>query len=93
MISGILIVVKGEWSCHDGWGWLMFHWGRDEWVSQWHKGGKGDRVIRWCHLVVSIWAQVDKRFLLRLMRCRGLVVPAGRRLVLLVVELGRRLLR
>ena len=80
-----MIVVKGEWSHHDGWGWLVFHWGGDEWISQWHKGGKGDRVIRWCHLVVSVQAQVDERFLLRLMRCRGLV--------LLVIELRRRLLR
>ena len=63
----------------------MFHWGGDEWVSQWRKGGKRDRVIRWCHLMVGVWTQVDKRFLLRLMRCRGLV--------LLVIELGRRLLR
>ena len=63
----------------------MFHWGGDKWVSQWRKGGKGDRVIWWCHLVVGIRAQVNKRFLLRL--------PARRRLVLLVIELGRRLLR
>ena len=63
----------------------MFHWGGDEWVSQWCKGGKGDRVIRWCHLVVSIWAQVYKRLLLG--------VPAGWHLVLLVMELERRLLR
>ena len=63
----------------------MFHWGGDEWVSQWCKGGKGDWVIWWCHLVISVRAQVDERFLLR--------VPARRRLVLLVIELGRRLLR
>ena len=63
----------------------MFHWGGDEWVSQWRKGGKGDWVIWWCHLVVGVWAQVNKRFLLRL--------PARRRLILLVIELGRRLLR
>ena len=88
-----MIVVKGEWLCHDGWGWLVFHWGGDEWVSQWYKWSKRDRVIRWCHLVVSVRAQVDERFLLRLMRCRGLDVPAGWCLVLLVIELGRRLLR
>jgi hypothetical protein len=84
-ISGVLIVVKGEWSRHDGWSWCVLHWGGDEWVSQWRKGGKGDWVIWWCHLVVGIRAQVNKRFLLRL--------PARRRLVLLVIELGRRLLR
>ena len=43
--------------------------------------------------MVSVGAQINKWFLLRLMRCRGLVVPAGQCLVLLVVELGRRLLR
>ena len=63
----------------------MFHWGGDEWVSQWHKGGKGDWVIWRCHLVIGIWAQVYKWLLLGL--------PARWRLVLLVIELGRRLLK
>ena len=63
----------------------MFHWGGDEWVNQWRKGGKGDRVIWRCHLVVSVWAQINERFLLRF--------PAGRCLILLVIKLGRRLLR
>ena len=63
----------------------MFHWGGDEWVSQWRKGGKGDRVIWWCHLVVSVRAQVYKWLLLG--------IPARWRLVLLVMELERRLLR
>ena len=87
------MVVKGEQAGHDGWGWLMFHWGRDEWVSQWCKWSKRDGVVRWYHLVVSVRAQINERFLLRLMRYRGLDVPAGQCLVLLVIELGGRLLR
>ena len=49
------------------------------------KGGKGDRVIRWRHLMVSVRAQVYKWLLLG--------IPARWHLVLLVMELERRLLR
>ena len=43
--------------------------------------------------MVSIGAQINEQFLLRLMRCRGLGVPARQYLVLLVIEVWRRLLR